>query len=132
MDFIIRSGALIWGGRRASPTLPLLAHLRHHAKPCKPYLGTLMAVIDIRREHAKSVKSAKASVERVATAIAKDFGIDHHWTGDTLKFDRSGVKGHIAVEKHEIHVRVELGFLMSALKPMIQTEIEAKLDENLA
>jgi putative polyhydroxyalkanoate system protein len=29
-------------------------------------------------------------------------------------------------------VRVELGFLMSAMKPMIEREIERKLDEQLA
>jgi putative polyhydroxyalkanoate system protein len=91
-----------------------------------------MAVIDIRREHGSSIKSAKAAVERVAKAIAKEYGIDHHWSGDKLQFDRSGVKGHIAVAKHELHVRVELGFLMGALKPMIEREIERQLDEHLA
>jgi putative polyhydroxyalkanoate system protein len=91
-----------------------------------------MAVIDIRRTHASSVKSAKTAVERVAKAIAKEYGIEHHWSGNTLQFDRSGVKGHIAVAKDDLHVRVELGFLMSALKPMIEREIERQLDQHLA
>lgn len=91
-----------------------------------------MAVIDIRREHGKSLKSAKAAVERVAKKIAKEYGIDHHWDGDKLEFDRTGVKGHIAVAKDELHVRVELGFLMGALKSTIQREIERTLDEYLA
>lgn len=88
-----------------------------------------MAVIDIRRAHESSVKSAKAAVERVGKAIAKEYGIDHHWDGDELHFDRSGVKGHIKVAKNDVHVRVELGFLMSALKPVIEREIERRLDE---
>ncbi|MBA8883389.1 polyhydroxyalkanoic acid system family protein [Dokdonella fugitiva] len=91
-----------------------------------------MAVIDIRRSHKKPLKAAKTAVERVAKSIAKEHGIAHHWDGDTLVFDRSGVKGHIAVGKGDLHVRVELGFLMSALKPMIEREIERKLDEQLA
>jgi putative polyhydroxyalkanoate system protein len=91
-----------------------------------------MAVIDIRRSHKKPLKTAKAAVERVAKSIAKEYGIEHHWDGDKLLFDRSGVKGHIAVGKADLHVRVELGFLMSAMKPMIEREIERKLDEQLA
>jgi putative polyhydroxyalkanoate system protein len=91
-----------------------------------------MALIDIKRSHKKSVKTAKAAVERVATAIAKQYGIDHHWDADTLHFDRSGVKGRIAVTKSELHVRIELGFLMSAMKPVIEREIALKLDEHLA
>lgn len=91
-----------------------------------------MAVIDIRREHGKSIKSAKAAVERVAQQIAEENGVDHHWEGDELRFDKAGVHGHIAVEKREVHVRVELGFLMGALKSLIQREIERHLDEHLA
>lgn len=91
-----------------------------------------MAVIDIRRSHTSSLKSTKAAVEKVAKAIAKEYGIDHHWAGNELHFDRSGVKGRITVAKNEVHVRAELGFLMGALKPVIEREIERKLDEYLA
>jgi putative polyhydroxyalkanoate system protein len=91
-----------------------------------------MAVIDIRRSHRKPLKTAKAAVERVAQSIAEEYGIEHHWDGDMLLFDRSGVKGHIAVTKGDLHVRVELGFFMSAMKPMIEREIERKLDDQLA
>jgi putative polyhydroxyalkanoate system protein len=91
-----------------------------------------MAVIDIRRPHKSSVKSAKTAVERVAKAIVKEYGIAHRWVGDQLDFDRSGVKGHITVSKSDIHVRVELGFMMSALKPVIEREIQRQLDEHVA
>ncbi len=49
-----------------------------------------MAVIDIRRPHGSSLKSAKAAVEKIAKSIAKQYGIEHHWTGNDLHFDRSG------------------------------------------
>ena len=91
-----------------------------------------MAVIDIRREHAKSLKSAKSAVEQVAEAIAREYGVDHHWSGDDLHFDRAGVKGCIAVAKNAVHVHVELGFLMGALKPVIEREITRRFDEYMA
>jgi len=91
-----------------------------------------MAVIDIRRPHKGNAKSTKAAVNRVAKAIAEEYGIEHHWVGDELRFDRSGVKGHIKVADNEVHVRAELGFLMGALKPVIEREIERQLDKHLA
>jgi putative polyhydroxyalkanoate system protein len=47
-----------------------------------------------------------------------------------LHFERGGVNGHIHVTKSEVHVTAELGFLMGALKPMIESEIERQLDES--
>ena len=49
-----------------------------------------------------------------------------------LARERSGIKGRIAVSKDSLHVRAELGFLMGAMKPLIEREIERLLDENLA
>ena len=90
-----------------------------------------MSKIDIRHKHGKSHKAAKAAVDKTASAIAKKFGIHSEWEGDTLHFHRSGVKGAIKVNKTELHITAELGFLLGALKPMIETEIERQLDENL-
>ncbi|MEO5624962.1 MAG: polyhydroxyalkanoic acid system family protein [Dokdonella sp.] len=90
-----------------------------------------MATIDIRRPHKLSLKVAKAAVERVAKGIAKEYGVDHEWSGNQLNFNRSGVKGHIAVAKEEVHVRVELGFLMGALKSVIEREIVSQLDKHV-
>jgi putative polyhydroxyalkanoate system protein len=88
-----------------------------------------MAVIDIRRKHGRSVKDAKAAVERVAKAIAKEYGITHRWDGHTLNFSRSGVVGTISVAKQDVHVHAELGFLMGALKSVIEREIVRQLDD---
>ncbi len=91
-----------------------------------------MAVIDIKRAHGGTIKSTKTAVNRVAKSLGKEYGVDHGWEGDTLHFERSGIKGHIAVSKENLHVRAELGFLMGAMKPLIEREIERLLDENLA
>ena len=88
-----------------------------------------MAIIDIRRKHDRSVKDAKAAVERVAKAIAKEYGIAHKWDGNALTFSRTGVAGTISVAKQEVHVHAELGFLMGALKPVIEREIVRQLDD---
>lgn len=90
-----------------------------------------MAVIDIRRRHDRSVKDAKAAVERIAKAIGKEYGIAHRWEGNALKFSRAGVDGSITVAKQEVRIHAELGFLMSALKGTIEREIVHKLDDEL-
>jgi putative polyhydroxyalkanoate system protein len=86
-----------------------------------------MATIDIRHRHRQSLKAAKAVVEETAVDLGRKFGLATEWDGDTLHFRRSGVNGQIHVTKAEVRVRAELGFLLSALKPMIESEIENHL-----
>lgn len=88
-----------------------------------------MAVIDIRRKHGRSIKDARAAVERVAKAIALEYGITHRWDGNDLTFSRTGVNGTISVARHDVHIRAELGFLMGTLKSVIEREIVRQLDE---
>lgn len=89
-----------------------------------------MAKIDIRRKHGQSLKAARAAVDKTVAGIAKKFGVDSEWDGDTLLFKRSGVSGAIKVNKADVHVTAELGFLLGAMKPMIEDEIERQLDKN--
>jgi len=89
-----------------------------------------VAKIDIRRKHGSSLKAAKAAVGKTAQAIAKKFDITSAWEGDVLHFQRSGVDGHIAVTKTDVHVYADLGFLLGFMKPMIEAEIEKQLDAN--
>jgi len=89
-----------------------------------------VARIDIRRKHGRSLKEAKAAVDKTAKAIGKKFDITSAWEGDTLHFQRSGVDGHIDVTKTEVHVHAELGFLFGMMKAMIEEEIGRQLDKN--
>jgi putative polyhydroxyalkanoate system protein len=91
-----------------------------------------MAKIDIRRPHGKTVAEARAVVERVADRMREKFGTEGSWEGDTLTFQRSGVKGAIAVSPSDVHVTAELGMLLSPLKGTIEEEIRKKLDEQFA
>ncbi|HSS06089.1 MAG TPA: polyhydroxyalkanoic acid system family protein, partial [Rhodanobacteraceae bacterium] len=59
----------------------------------------------------------------------KEYGISHRWDGNTLNFSRTGVNGTIGVAKTDVHIHAELGFLMGALKPVIEREIVRQLDD---
>lgn len=87
-----------------------------------------MPSIDIHRAHAKSIKEAKAAVERVAAKIAERFDVECGWDGNTLVFERSGVHGEISLGKGEVRVIANLGFLLLALKGPIEAEIHKTLD----
>lgn len=89
-----------------------------------------MSKIDIRRKHGKSLKAAKAAVEKTADAIGKKFQIASAWDGDALNFSRGGVTGRIEVSKTEVRVQAELGFLFGMMKPMIEEEILRQFDKN--
>jgi putative polyhydroxyalkanoate system protein len=87
-----------------------------------------MPSIDIRRRHDKSLKEAKAAVERVAEKIAEKFDVECGWNGNTLAFERSGVHGEISLGKGEVRVIANLGFLLLALRGPIEAEIHKYLD----
>lgn len=91
-----------------------------------------MPNIDIRRRHNRKPEDARAAVDRIAAHIAEKFEVDCAWTGDVLEFSRAGVDGHIALEKNEIHVYANLGFLLSMLKTPIEAEIQRYLDREFA
>jgi putative polyhydroxyalkanoate system protein len=88
-----------------------------------------MSHIDIRRKHGQSLKQARVAVDRTAAAIGSKFDIESEWSGNTLKFSRSGVSGKIHVNAHEVHVSADLGFLLGMLRPAIEREIEQQLDK---
>ena len=90
-----------------------------------------MAQIDIRRKHQLSIAEARKAVNKLAKSMAKEFDLECDWEGNTLAFSRSGVDGHIALEKGEVHVHAKLGFVMGMMKSMIESEINRHLDEQI-
>jgi putative polyhydroxyalkanoate system protein len=89
-----------------------------------------MTDIDIRRSHTLPLKDAKAKVEQIAERIAERFDVDYGWRGNTLEFTRSGVDGRIAVTTKTLHVSVRLGFLLFALRPAIEREIDSTIEKH--
>jgi putative polyhydroxyalkanoate system protein len=89
-----------------------------------------MSEIRVVRPHHTTLKKALKGAEKIAEELGEEFSLDHEWDGHTLTFHRLGVEGHIEVGKKEIEVYVKLGFLLSALKPRIEHEINRFCDEN--
>lgn len=88
-----------------------------------------MASIEILRSHSKPVKDAKKSVDRVAKHIADKFDVESRWDGNTLHFSRSGVDGSIAVSAKQIHVAVNLSFMLMMIKGSVEKEIHRYMDD---
>jgi putative polyhydroxyalkanoate system protein len=91
-----------------------------------------MASIDIEKKHSKPLKDAKKSVERVAKHIAEKFDVEYDWSGNILNFSRPGVDGHIAVSTKNVHVSVNLSFLLLAIRGSVEREIHRYLDEEFS
>jgi putative polyhydroxyalkanoate system protein len=64
----------------------------------------------------------------MAEKLAQEFDLEWEWHGDVLKFHRDGVQGQVAVAYEDVEIRAKLGFLLSFLKPRIESEIESNLD----
>lgn len=89
-----------------------------------------MSTIDIRHTHSMPHAKARKAVEDVAKKLAKRFAMTWRWDEDTLHFARSGVDGQIALAPRQLHVTAQLGFLLSAMKGPIESEIRRVLDES--
>jgi putative polyhydroxyalkanoate system protein len=90
---------------------------------------TPMPSIDIRHPHTKSPGQARKAVEEVAAKLGERFDMTFDWQGDTLNFSRSGVEGKIALLPDALRVTANLGFLLSAMKGPIESEIRRVLGE---
>lgn len=90
-----------------------------------------MSAIDIRHAHPLSADQARSAIDRVAQKLQDKFDVDTRWEGQTLRFARSGVDGAIELLDQEVRVTAELGFLLSAMKGMVESEIVRVLGEQL-
>ncbi len=91
-----------------------------------------MASIDICHPHSRSLSEARKAVTRVAEKIQQRFDVDCVWNGDTLEFQRPGVNGEIELIPKQVHVRVNLGFLLMALRGPIESEIHRQLEREFS
>ncbi len=87
-----------------------------------------MSTIEIRRLHALQPLQVRAAVDQLAAHLAQRYGVHHHWQGDVLHVARPGVSGTVDVAGPELRIHLRLGLLAAALKPLIEQEIERRLD----
>ena len=88
-----------------------------------------MATISIARKHKLTPKKAKAVAEKIAKDLNKRFELEYAWNGDQIDFERPGVSGSMVVGKDKIALDVNLGWLLTPLKPLFEKEISAQLDK---
>lgn len=95
-----------------------------------------MSEIIIRRKHGKTPADARASAEHMASELKQEFDLNCTWgkngEHDVLHFKRSGLSGTLALEGREVALSIQLGFLLSALKPTIEREVHKFFDENFS
>lgn len=84
----------------------------------------------IQYPHDKPLEQARDLAEQVARQMKQEFGMDYEWDDDVLNFQRPGVSGQLTVAATEVVVEAKLGFLLSALKPRIESEVRAFLKQH--
>lgn len=87
-------------------------------------------MILVRRHHDLGLARAKRLAEAMARRLQNDYGGSYTWQGDELHFQRTGASGRVTVTKDSFQIRVELGFLLSALHSRIESEVRAFCDEH--
>jgi len=92
-----------------------------------------MATIDIRRQHTLSKDEAKKRSEELAKSMQEKLGIRWQWQGDVIGFDApsgaaKGATGKVSVDGSSVRVEIDLPFLLRAMKGMIESRVNEKLD----
>jgi putative polyhydroxyalkanoate system protein len=95
-----------------------------------------MASIDVRRQHSLGLDTAKERAEALAQEMVDKFGVEWRWDGDRIRFQASsgkakGVKGIVSVSGSDVRVEIDLPFVLRAMKGMIATKVDSKLDKLL-
>ena len=95
-----------------------------------------MATIDIRRAHTLDKDEARRRAEELAKGMEEKLGIRWHWEGDRIRFDvpsgaAKGASGTVSVEPKDVRVEVDLPLLLRAMKGMVESKINQKLDSLL-
>jgi putative polyhydroxyalkanoate system protein len=90
-----------------------------------------MSEIDIRRRHALGMEDARRLAGDMAQRLQQRFGLACRWEGDTVHFERDGVRGCLTLAPGEIRIHARLGFLLSLAGSHIEDEISAQLERVL-
>ncbi len=92
-----------------------------------------MATIDIKRAHSLPLDDAKKKAEELAKGMESRFGINWKWDGNTIRFDApsgaaKGTKGEVAVSDKDVHVAIDLPFMLRVMKGTIEEKVNEKLN----
>src|ERR1035441_7902184 len=88
-----------------------------------------MSDIKLVKAHSLPIAKAKLFVQEVAEELEAEYDLESEWHGNTLRFHRSGVEGHVSVTPSELRFDVRLGLLLKPLKSKLVGQIERKFDK---
>ncbi|MEF7614988.1 polyhydroxyalkanoic acid system family protein [Aquincola sp. MAHUQ-54] len=92
--------------------------------------------IHIQRTHALGLPQARTLARRWMAQVEEKFGLRCSLVegedGDTVRFERTGVKGTLCVTPDGFDLQADLGFLFKPMGATIEAEIARKLDALLA
>ena len=90
-----------------------------------------MADIDFQKSHNLGLEKARSLAKHWVEDGAPKFGLSCQRTEgpeqDTITFERMGVQGTMLVSGTSFDLKVKLGMMMAAFKPMIEAEISKNL-----
>ncbi len=91
-----------------------------------------MNSIRIKHEHSCDHRDeACEKAEAMLEEIANDYGLEISLDGEgNYEFKGSGIKGSVTIDHDHINLDASLGFLMTAMKSVIQSGIQKKLDKS--
>ena len=95
-----------------------------------------MAQILIERKHQMGLEQARRTAAQWVEEARSKFDLDCETIkgsdSDQVQFSRSGLSGTLEVSGQHFRMQAELGFLLSAFKDRIQSEIEKNIDALIA
>jgi len=92
-----------------------------------------MNTIHIVHKHSFDKKTAWMKAEEMLEEVANDYGLDIEHDGESeISFSGSGITGEVTISHNQIHFTATLGFLMMAMKSIITSAIQKKLDEKFS
>ena len=87
-----------------------------------------MADIEVYREHALGLPAARRAAEQMLSDLSRKFDLKGSWQGDTLRFERPGVSGFVALTDKDLRVSISLGLLLKAMRASIEKLVLHELD----
>lgn len=96
-----------------------------------------MATIDIRRNHTLTREEARNRAEELAQGMEEKLAIRWRWDGELIRFDApsgaaKGTTGVVRVEATSVQVEIDLPFLLRAMKGMVESKVNEKLNAALS
>jgi putative polyhydroxyalkanoate system protein len=100
------------------------------------FRSTLVSDIHMQREHSLGLLSARKLatdwIEQAETRLGMTCTYQEGATSDEISFQRPGVTGTVQITEDTFVLDAELGFLFSAFKDKIESEVARRMDKLLA